>query len=222
MLINGRDLEKLYRIAKARSGDPTKPALAGVKIEPHAQGCNAAATDGFVLACGFLEATDAQGCIVPDEVIRFMKPAHFGHGVSMLEAVDNGSLRNWTYTRGSEKNVYTQCINDLKYPSWQKVIPCKDAMLGLSRCPTQGYSYSAYIKANDVLGSKKYPFSLCHSLMSKSGVGVAEKDGILFIAMPDSFTDDWEVGPKLAILDNAREMGLIPYPELPVKDEVAV
>ncbi len=220
MIISGPNVQTLFRVAQARSTDATRPSLSGLKIEPFSDGVNVVATDGFILAVSHLSTggrdtiSDPVECIVPDAVLKLMKLAHFAKNYQAiaLELTVTETENVWSYFAQGSKTTVNSPLDIGRYPQWRKAMPSADTFSKLARVPSSGYSLELMTKANAILGDKRYPFNLNSALMAEGcPTAVAQNDGILVFAMPATFSDDSAEGILLAILENARHAGLVPF-----------
>ena len=218
MIISGPNVLTLYRVAQARSMDATKPALGSLNVEPFGDGVNIVACDGFVMALSHLpngernSVSDPVECLIPGEVLSLMKLGDLAKSYQAiaLEMTEAEGLQTWGYFAKGVKTSVTLPKYSGTFPQWKKVIPSTDSFDKLERIPNSGYSLNIMKKVNDILGDKKYPFNLNAALsFPGSSQVVCQNDGITVITMANHFSEgSWE-GPKLAILENVRLMGLI-------------
>lgn len=199
-------MSALKRVTFARSGDKTKPNLAGVILEPAGPGqVFAAATDGFMLAFAILNLDEPKdnmesSRIIPSKLAEEIGkvqirpkalPAH-------LEITEKSA---WLHRPGLPS--LTMPWIQGTYPAWRKVIPAPDSL-----CPlvVGRFTSGCMEKASKALGNEKGFASVALSSKSGGGAAIAEHDGVCVCTMPMIYASGHE---EILLDDVKRYLGKV-------------
>ena len=188
--IRNDDVSRIQRVALVCGNDPTRPVLHHLEISPSgACGLVFAATNGVSLACAKLSVPFPHGLLAPiyltPSAVSAIKKIKINKKTNTMLGIylDNGKYSIVIDQDGNKTQV--QATNDLRFPSWKKVIP--------SGCLQRPGSFlfdddAATLGTKVLSHDDKHKFYFTSTCLTEHGISrgiaVAYNDGIMFAAMP--------------------------------------